>query len=85
MTKDDVSIELHKNVLTIKGEKKKETETNGKRHYKCERSWGSFERSLSLPSQIKSDDINAAYKDGVLNVTVKKSDPKATSTKIEIN
>jgi len=77
VNKNDVKITLHENVLTIKGEKKQEKEEKDKNLHRIERSYGSFERSFSLPSGLKSEKIDAAYKDGVLTITL----PKAESAK----
>ena len=74
--KDDISIEAHDNVLTIKGEKKSEREeSNEHRHYR-ERSYGSFSRSLRLPADA-TDDVKASFRDGVLTVSI----PKAAERK----
>lgn len=70
--KNDVKITLQENVLTIKGEKKQEKEQNGSNVHRVERAYGAFERSFSLPSNVKGDKIDASYKDGVLVVTLPK-------------
>ena len=77
VNKNDVKITLRENVLTIKGEKKQEKEENGKNFHRVERSYGSFERSFALPAEVKDDKIDAAYKDGILTITL----PKAEETK----
>jgi HSP20 family protein len=85
VNKSDVKITLHENVLTVKGEKKQEKEEKENNFHRIERSYGSFERSFSLPTNVKSDKIDAAYKDGVLTITlpkVEESKPKEIQVKV---
>lgn len=72
MTKDDIKVTLQDNILTIQGEKKEEREEKEASFHRVERSYGSFVRSFSLPTTVKSDKIHAAYKDGVLRITLPK-------------
>jgi HSP20 family protein len=60
-------------VLTIKGEKKEEKEEKTKDRYISERRYGSFRRSVQLPSSIDAGKIEANYKSGILTVTLPKS------------
>jgi HSP20 family protein len=83
MKKDDISIELDSNILSIKGERKRESEKNGKNYRRSERYYGSFERSFSLASDINSDAIEADYKDGVLTLTLPKKE-QAKAKKISL-
>ncbi len=83
VNKNDVKITLHENVLTIKGEKKQEKEENGKNFHRVERSYGSFERSFTLPAEVKNDKIDAAYKDGILTITLPKAE-EAKPKEIEV-
>jgi len=83
VNKNDVKITLHEKILTIKGEKKQEKEEKDRNFHRVERSYGSFERSFSLPSGVKSDKIDAAYKDGVLTVTLPKVE-EAKPKEIEV-
>lgn len=71
---DQVQIEVDENVLTIKGERRFEEEVEDERYYRVERRYGSFQRSLALPQGAKTDEIAADYQDGVLTVTVPKSE-----------
>lgn len=73
MSKDDVEIELTDNILTIKGERKTDTEKTEEGWLIRERSYGSFERSLVLPEGIKPDEITADYTDGVLEIRIPKA------------
>jgi len=70
--REDVQIEVHENVLSIRGEKKSERESaSEKRHY-VERMYGSFSRSFTLPSNADVEHIRAQFKDGVLTVELPK-------------
>jgi len=81
----DVSVTMANGVLTIKGEKKSEREEKKENYYMAERSYGSFERSLTLPETIDEDKIDAQFDKGVLKVTAQKR-PEAVKAekKIEI-
>lgn len=84
--KDDVKITLESNVLTISGEKKEERDEKNADYRRVERAYGSFYRSFTLPSTVKSDKIEAAYKDGVLNVVIPKAEeakPKQIEVKVK--
>ncbi len=74
MTREDISISLSDNVLTLRGEKKKEKEEKGKTFYRMERSCGSFVRSFTLPTAVLANKVKAVYKDGVLEITLPKSE-----------
>jgi len=80
---DDIDISVHGNTLTISGEKKEEEEKKEKGYYHVERSYGSFRRDLSLGGDINPDEIKASCKDGVLTVTLPKSD-KAKPVKVKV-
>jgi HSP20 family protein len=70
----DIDISLMNNLLTIKGEKKHEKEEKEENYHLVERSYGSFTRTIRLPSQVQNDKINATYKNGVLKVVLPKTE-----------
>ena len=70
----DIDISLSDGLLTIKGEKKQEREEKEENYHLVERSYGSFARSVRLPGETQSDKISASYKNGVLKVTLPKSE-----------
>ena len=72
--KEDVSLELHGDVLTIRGEKRSEREEKNERRHLVERTFGSFERSFTLPQNADGDRVAATFKDGVLTVTIPKTE-----------
>jgi len=82
----DVKLELAADgLLTIQGEKKHEKEHKDKNVHRVERSYGSFQRTLSLPEDASQENVEAAFKNGVLTVTVPRKAVAETSTKrIEI-
>ena len=80
---EDIDISVNANVLTISGEKRQAEETKQKGYYHMERSWGSFRRDLTLAGDVETGKIEASCKDGVLTVTLPKSE-KAKPAKIKI-
>jgi len=70
---EDINISLDHNALTISGEKQAEKEDKGKRYYRVERSYGSFQRSIPLPDEVDEDKIDATFKRGVLKVQIPKT------------
>jgi len=86
VNKDDVKITLESNILTIRGEKKVENEVKEKNYHRTERSYGAFQRSFTLPTSVKSDEIDAVYKDGILTVALPKAEeakPKQIEVKVK--
>ena len=79
-----VDITIVDDVLTLKGEKKEEKEVKEKNYHRIERSYGTFQRSISLPTGVKADKAKATYKDGVLQITVPKAE-EAKPKQIKIN
>ena len=74
MNKDDIQVSISDNILTLKGEKKKEEEDTGKDYYRSERAYGAFIRTLPLPAEINPDKVQAAFKNGVLEIRLPKSE-----------
>jgi len=80
----DLHVSLSHDVLAIRGEKKEEREQKGKNYYRMERSYGSFERSIPLPTGVDEDKIDATFKQGVLTITLPKVAGKKESKKITV-
>lgn len=74
--REDVKIEVVDHVLNIRGENKQEKEEKGKKFHRVERYYGSFSRSFSLPENVNEDKIEAVFKDGVLALTIPKTEIK---------
>jgi len=72
--KEDVTVECHEGILTIRGEKKSEREEEKEERRFVERRYGMFSRSFSLPSAADSEKIDAKFKNGVLTLTIPKSE-----------
>lgn len=72
--KENISINVENEVLTIKGETKTEKEDNKKSYTRREFSYSSFTRSFNLNDQVRGDKIGADYKDGILTVTIPKKE-----------
>lgn len=85
LTKDDVKISIEGNILTIKGEKKQEKVKEGRNAHRTERAYGAFMQSFTLPTSVKTDKIEANYRDGILTITLPKAEeakPKAIEVKV---
>lgn len=70
----DVEITLEDNVLTVAGESKEEKESEGRTYHLRERRYGQFRRSVTLPTKVEADDVEAECRDGVLTIHVPKSE-----------
>jgi HSP20 family protein len=82
----DIDISISDDVLTLRGEKNMESESKEENYYRMERSYGSFHRTIPLPMEVESENVNAEFKNGVLKVTVtKKPEAQRKAKKIEIN
>jgi HSP20 family protein len=85
LSKDDVTVSLQENYLTIKGEKKHEFEQKEANYFVSERSCGSFTRTIELPTAVDAKKIDARFKDGVLQITLPKTEeakPKQIEVKV---
>ena len=74
MEAKDVDVSITGDMLTIKGEKKEESKKEEQNFYRMERRYGSFQRSVALPSTVDAEKVNARFKNGVLTVTVDKKE-----------
>ena len=83
MSHEDIDINVQENVLTLKGEKKQEKKEEKENFHRLERTYGGFSRSFTLPAGVKPEDIKATFKDGVLEVTMPKTE-EAKPKKIAI-
>lgn len=85
MEEKDIELTLAGDALTLKGEKKAESEEKGKNYHRVERSFGSFQRVIPLPAEVDPAKAQAAFKKGVLTVTLAKTPAaKAQSKRIEV-
>ena len=80
---DDVKVEVEDNTLTISGEVGDTVEKEGDRYHYRERSYGSFQRSVRLPSTVDTDKVEATFENGVLNIVLPKL-PQAQPKQIAV-
>lgn len=70
----EIDVSLEGNVLTIRGEKKDQREEKGENFHRVERQYGTFIRSIQLPTEVVADQVTASFKNGVLEVRLPKSE-----------
>jgi HSP20 family protein len=80
---DDIKLQIENSTLSIRGEKRQVAEEKAERVHRYERSYGSFERTFSLPSSVDTDRIEAEVTDGVLTVMLPKVE-KARPRQIQV-
>lgn len=83
LKEDEIDVKIDNNILTIKGRKEKVSEEKNKNYYLKERYSGSFQRSISLPSNIDEGGIDANFENGILRIEIPKKNQK-NAQKIEI-
>lgn len=74
LTKDEIEVSIQDNNLILKGEKRKDTEVKEENYYKTERFYGSFYRTVPLPSAVDQAKVESSYKDGVLTLELPKKE-----------
>lgn len=84
LSKEDVHVDLQDGQLSISGERREEREEQKKNYHRRERSYGSFHRSMALPSNVNVEDIKAEFDNGVLTVHLPKEE-KEQPKQIEIS
>lgn len=77
---DEVQINVNDDILTIRGETKHEDERKDQSWHIRERGWGAFERSITLPSGVVADRANADFENGILTITLPKSEKAKPKT-----
>jgi HSP20 family protein len=81
---EDVSIDIEKNVLTIRGERKLERDEKREGYRRIESSYGSFTRSFALPESVLADKVDAEIEDGILKLRIPKQAAEATAKRIPV-
>ena len=85
MEEKDIEVDLTNNVLTLKGEKKSETEEKKADYHFRERSYGSFQRSVAVPFEVDPDTVEAGFAKGVLTITLPRPpEARRATRKIEV-
>lgn len=81
LAEKDIDISLTGDALTIKGEKKEEKEEKEANYYFSERRFGSFTRVIDLPREVDTNKVEAVFKNGVLHITLAKTEKAKASVK----
>ena len=84
LKKDEIEVSMHDGTLSISGERKSATEDSSRQTFRSERFFGRFHRTVALPKPVAVDKIKAAYKDGILTVTLPKTE-EAKPKQIEVS
>jgi len=84
MKKEEIDVPLHDGSLSISGERKSESKHEDAELYRAERFFGKFQRIVSLPTPVAAEKVKAQYKDGILAITLPKTE-EAKPKQIEVN
>jgi HSP20 family protein len=85
MKREDIDVSLHEGSLSISGERKSEQKHEDDEVYRAERFFGRFQRTVTLPTPVAAEKVKAQYKDGILNITLPKTEeakPKHIDVKV---
>ena len=86
MTRQEIEVSILGDTLTIKGEKRRESPEQGDRYHRLERVYGTFHRSISLPSSVVSGKASASFKNGMLEIEIpKKEEAKPRQIRIDVS
>ncbi|NLA26124.1 MAG: Hsp20/alpha crystallin family protein [Firmicutes bacterium] len=83
-SKDDLTIEINENILSLSGTIKQEHEIREENVHRQERYWGSFRRSINLPAPVLAEKSRASYRNGILEITMPKADPQPRRKNIQV-
>jgi HSP20 family protein len=84
MKREEIDVSLHDGALSLSGERKMEQKFEEAEVYRTERFFGKFQRTVSLPAAVAADKVKAQYKDGVLTITLPKTE-EAKPKQIDVN
>ena len=84
MKREEIDVSLHEGSLSISGERKSEQKHQDADVYRAERFFGRFQRTVALPTAVAADKVKAQYKDGILTITLPKTD-EAKPKRIDVN
>jgi len=84
LKKEDIEVSVHEGMLSVSGERRHEKKGGDVEAHRTERFYGRFQRTLSLPKPVKVEAIKAAYKDGILSITLPKTE-EAKPKQIQVN
>jgi len=84
LQKEDIEVSVHDGVLSVSGERRREKKDQESEAYRTERFYGRFHRTLSLPKPVQIEAVKATYKDGILSITLPKTE-EAKPKQIEVS
>lgn len=84
IAKEDIFVDVKGRLITLGGERKNDQEISEENSYRRERRYGKFERTFTLPFEVKSENVNASYDNGILKLQISKPEEEVTR-KITIN
>jgi HSP20 family protein len=86
LDKQDIDLRVENNTLTIRGERRRQTDVKEDKYHRVERIYGSFSRSFSVPATVDAARVTADYKDGLLTVTLPvKEEAKPRQIQVKVN
>jgi len=86
LKREDIKVEVKDNLLTVTGERKQENKSKDSECCRVERHYGKFERTFGIPDTVVADKVAASYKDGVLSLTLQKTEkaiPKEIAVEVK--
>ena len=84
LEKDNVNLEVEGNKLIVSGERKQQATEENEKYHQVESFYGKFKRSFTLPKNVNTESIKAGFKNGILEISIEKTEPSKTSKVIEI-
>lgn len=86
ISSEDIDLRMENNTLTVRGERKRDTEVKQDQYHRVERSYGAFSRSFALPTRVDTDKVRADFRDGVLTITLPvKAEAKPRQIEVAVN
>ncbi len=85
VTKEDITVEVKDNTLTLKGDKRFEKEVKEESYHRVERAYGAFQRAFTLPGMVEQEKVKAKFRDGILEIALPKAEKaKPKQVKVEV-
>lgn len=86
LKREDIDVRVENNTLTLRGERKRDTEVKDEQFHRVERAYGAFTRTFALPSTVDSEHVRADFKEGLLTITLpKREDAKPRQIEVKVN
>jgi len=84
LEKENVNLEIEGNKLIVSGERVQQTAEENEKYHQVESFYGKFKRSFNLPKNVNTESIKAGFKNGILEISIEKSEPSKSGKVIEI-